>query len=91
MYLKFHYTGKLTLKIYFNKVYNKESRFIYETLLPDHIIFLKKYIRSSCCGSAVTNPTSIHEDKGSFPGPTQQVKDLALLWTAGYVTDKAVV
>ena len=32
---------------------------------------------SSHHGSAVTKPTSIHEDSGSIPGLTQGVKDLA--------------
>ena len=35
---------------------------------------------SSHCGSAVTNPTGIHEDSGLIPGLDQWVKDPALPW-----------
>ena len=34
--------------------------------------------RDSHCGSMITNPTSIHEDAGWIPGPTQWLKDPAL-------------
>ena len=40
---------------------------------------LKKNAGSSHCGSVITNLTDIHEDVGLIPGPTQWVKDLALL------------
>ena len=32
------------------------------------------------CGTAETNPTSVHEDSGLIPGLAQWAGDLALLW-----------
>ena len=38
----------------------------------------KKKLLSFHCGSAVMNPTSVHEDVGLILGLSQWVKDLAL-------------
>ena len=45
----------------------------------------RKHPRSSYCGSAETNPTSIHEDAGLIPGLDQWVRDLAFLWAVVWV------
>ena len=38
---------------------------------------------SSYCGSAIMNPTSIHEDTGSIPGLTQWVKGSGVAMSRG--------
>ena len=53
-------------------------------LLSNKIDLIKK---SSLCGSAVMNPTNIHEDACWIPGLSQWVKDLALLLAVVQVED----
>ena len=49
-----------------------------KVLLEGEAAKTKKQSGSSYCGSAVTNPTSIHEEACLIPGPTQCVKDPVL-------------
>ena len=42
------------------------------------MLICEESLGSSHHGSAVMNPTSIHEDMGSIPSLAQWVKDLAL-------------
>ena len=48
-----------------------------------NICFKTIIVGSSHHGSAVTNPASIHEDKGLIPGLAQWVKDLAFAISCG--------
>ena len=48
-------------------------------------------IRSSHCGSVVTNLTSIHEDAGSIPVLAQWVKNMALSWAVVSVAEVAQI
>ena len=43
-------------------------------------ILLKKKKGVPAVAKKKKNPTSILEDKGSIPGPTPWVKDLAMTW-----------
>lgn len=46
--------------------------------MKQHFALLKKVLWSSHCGSVLTDLTSILEDAGLIPGPTQRVKNPVL-------------
>ena len=58
----------------------KDKKKIFNFVIPLYLGVKSKYnyFQSSHHGSVVTNPTSIHEDKGWSPGLAQWVKDPAL-------------
>ena len=58
--------------VYFKNIHNKGMAGI--------LTHITNIPWSSCCGSVVTKPTSIHDIEGSIPGLAQWVEDTALPW-----------
>ena len=56
----------------------RQSEVLWGVLLETPGGFEMERLWSSCCGSVIMNPTSIHEDTGLIPCPGQWVEDPAL-------------
>ena len=56
----------------------KGSKTIETVCLKIKFLLEKSYEGVPTVAQQVKNPTSVHEDAGSIPGPTQWVGDLAL-------------
>ena len=58
--------------------------FIWQGLVREIKLYsIMSIFRSSCCGSAVANPISIHEDVGLIPGLVQWVKGSSVAVSCG--------